>query len=187
MSKRNLTKRLQAAHPGWKQWDELLELVKQLDFERIDDEFLGNHYVSGGRLTFAADQGDVVFPDWMPAYVSALLGMKASEWEMAGGYPQAFDGRTTEKGKIFSPAGNDEAMGFPVFAVPNETYWFQSTPGGGSVFINKKLQILFPDAEDRKMAKLDDLQAFTKKSSAQTVASRPWTAAHGELSGKLLD
>jgi hypothetical protein len=187
MNKRNLTKRLQAAHPGWKEWDKLLELVKELKFDLVEDEFLGNFLVSGARLTFEADQDEVKFPDWMPAYVPALLGMKADDWDKAGGYAQAFDGRTAEKGKIFSPAGNDEAMGFPVFAAPTGTYWFQSTPGGGSIFINKKLQILFPDADARKMAKLDDLPAFTKNSIARAVANQPWTAAYGELAGKLLD
>jgi hypothetical protein len=187
MSKRNLTKRLKTAHPGWKEWDELLDLVSQLKFERVEDEFLGNHLVSGGRLTFAADFGDVVFPEWMPPYVPALLGMKADDWEMSGGYAQAFDGRTAVKGQLFSPAGNDAQLGFPVFEVPKDVYPFQYTHSGGTVFINKKLQILFPDAEERKMARLDDLPAFTKNSIAQTVAGRPWTAAYGALSGKLLD
>ena len=187
MSNRALIKRLQSAHPGWKEWDELLALVKKLKFERIEDEFLGNFYVSGGRLTFEAEQDEVEFPDWMPAYVPMLLGMKASDWEMAGGYAQAFDLRTAEKGKIFSPAGNDAALGYPVFDVPKGIYWFQSTPSGGSIFINRKLQILYPDAEERTMAKLDDLPSFTRHSIAQAVAGQPWTAAYGELAGKLLD
>jgi len=187
MSKRALLKRLRSAHPAWKEWDALLELVKELEFHRVEDEFLGNFYESGGRLTFAADEGKAAFPDWLPSYVVALLGMKADDWQMAGGYAQAFDGRTASKGRIFSPAGNDEAMGFPVFDVPKETYWFQSTSGGGSIFINKKHHILFPDADERKMTKLDSLDSFTRSSIAQAVAGAPWTAAYPNLAGKLLD
>src|SRR5688500_17504080 len=101
MSNRALLKRLKDAHPGWDVWDKLIELVKSLKFERIEDEFLGNFFVSGNRLAFEADQDEVEFPKWMPPYVTALLGMKADYWEMAGGYAQAFDGRTASKGQIF--------------------------------------------------------------------------------------
>jgi hypothetical protein len=132
MGNSSLLQRLTRGHPGWDVGDQLISLVKSLDFDYIVCEHLGNFYASGCRLSFSDLRDGVVFPSWLPSYVLALYGMKADYWEMAGGYADSFHGTPARRGGVFSPAGNDQELGFPLFDVPVGVYDFQSNSSGAA-------------------------------------------------------
>lgn len=185
---RLLLDRLMAAHPSWHEWEELVNLVRTLSFDEVGDEFLGRFYSSNRPLVFSEPGARAPWPTWMPKYVPALFGMKADDWEMAGGYADSFRNEPARKGAIFSPAGNDEAMGYPLIAVPADVYCFQSNSSGAQFFLNKKkLEMLYPNSEDRCFELLDTLEEFTKKNIRQALAGRPWFASYTGLKGTLLD
>jgi hypothetical protein len=185
MNKASLLQRLTTGNPGWEEWNELLALVTSLEFEYVASEYLGNHIVSGSRLTFAAEP--FRFPDWLPSYVPALYGMKAAYWENAGGFAQHFNGSLAESGAIFSPAGNDEEFGYPRIDIPAELYHFQSNASGAQFFINKAQQILYPNAEDHCFTILDPMDEFTRKNIQQAVNGREWFDAYPNLKGVAFD
>jgi len=182
-----LVDRLEAANPGWDEWTELIDLVKSFEFELIKNEYMGNFYISGTRLTFAELRSDFTWPDWLPAYVPALYGMKADEWEMAGGYADSFYDETAEKGSVFSPAGNDEDLGFPLIEVPADLYSFQSNAHGATFFINKSLEICYPNSDDEQFETMDSLEEFTRKNIQQALDGDRWFSAYSDLKGTLLD
>lgn len=182
-----LVQRLTSTHPGWDVWDQLISLVESLDFDFISNEYLGEYYTSGARLTFAVPSEQIAFPDWLPAYVPALYGMKADEWEMAGGYAQGFHGKPAAKGHAFSPAGNDQELGFPLIEIPEGVYDFQSNSSGAVFFINTRLQVLYPNAEEKRFEILDGFDEFTRKNIRQALAGQLWFGAYSGLTGTLLD
>jgi hypothetical protein len=179
--------RLTAANPGWPEWTELITLVMSLSFKKVNDEHLGTFFTSDHPLVFS-DPGDRSrWPTWLPTYVPALFGMKADDWEMAGGYADSFGNELAVKGAIFSPAGNDDELGYPLIDVPQDMYTFQSNSSGALFFINKKLEVLYPNSDDECFEKLDTLEEFTKSNIRQALEGAPWFEAYGDLKGSLLD
>ena len=188
MSNAVIIERLSRAHTDWSEWDELIDLARSLKFEFISDEYMGKFYVSGRRLTFRELQEDQRWPAWMPPYVAALYGMKADEWEMAGGYAECFDGNPARQGAVFSPAGNDEMLGFPILEVPAGLYCFQSNSSGALFFIDKQLNVVYPNSIDRRFEVLDSLEVFTKVNIRQVVDGARWFDAYRDkIKGDLLD
>jgi hypothetical protein len=182
-----LLDRLTAANPGWREWGKLATLVKSLSFEEIADEYLGSFFTSDHPLTFAHPTDRRAWPDWLPKYVPALFGMKADDWEMAGGYADSYYNELAVKGAVFSPAGNDEELGFPLIDVPPEVYNFQSNSSGALFFINRNLEVLYPNSDDRCFEKLDTLEKFTRKNIKQALAGETWFQAYAGFIGTLLD
>jgi len=182
-----LLERLTTANPGWREWGKLVTLVKTLSFEEVIDEHLGKFYTSDRPFVFSDPSSREPWPTWLPKYVPALFGMKADDWEMAGGYADSFCNEPARKGAVFSPAGNDEDLGFPLIDVPSGVYYFQSNSSGAQFFVNKNLVILYPNSEDRWFETLDTLEEFTKKNIRQALAGELWSAAYTDLKGMLLD
>jgi hypothetical protein len=181
--------RLTAANPGWREWGKLVTLVKSLSFEIVSNEYLGTFYVSDAhrRLVFADPARQSPWPTWLPSYVPALFGMKAGDWEMAGGYADSFYNKVAVKGSVFSPAGNDQELGFPIIDVPPDVYCFQSNSSGAQFFVNKNLIVLYPNSQDRCFEILDTLEKFTKKNIRQVLSGASWFKAYADLKGTLLD
>ena len=179
--------RLTAANPGWREWGKLITLVKTLSFEEVIDEHLGKFYTSDRPLVFSDPAARGPWPTWLPKYVPALFGMKADDWEMAGGYADSFSHELAVKGAVFSPAGNDEDLGYPLINVPPDVYYFQSNSSGAQFFVNKNLLMLYPSSEDRCFKTLDTLEEFTKKNIRQALAGGSWFEAYTGLKGTLLD
>jgi len=184
---KQLVDRLTSVNPAWSEWDQLIGLVKSLTFETVRDAHLGTFYVSNQPLVFADPADRSPWPAWLPAYVPALFGMKADEWEMAGGYADSYCNTLSVKGAVFSPAGNDEQLGFPIFEVPQDVFYFQSSSSGALLFVNKKLEILFPGVTHGCLRKLDTLEAFTRKNITQAMVGAPWTEAYHDLEWSLVD
>ena len=182
-----LIDRLTAANPGWEEWDKLVALVRSLDFERVTTDYMGNFLSAGDRLCFSELGDDPVWPDWLPSYVPALFGMKADNWEMAGGYADAFCNTPAIKGSVFSPAGNDADLGYPPIDVPNDVYSFQSNASGAIVFVNTNLEVLYPNSDDECFEVLDSLEKFTRKNIRQALQGKPWFDAYRGLKGSLID
>lgn len=182
-----LIDRLTAANPGWREWGKLITLVKSLSFEEVIDEHLGTFYTSDRPLVFSDPTARNPWPAWLPRYVPALFGLKSDDWEMAGGYADSFCNELAMKGAVFSPAGNDEDLGYPLIDVPPDLYPFQSNSSGAQFFINKKLLILYPNSEDKCFEPLDTLEEFTKKNIRQALAGETWFEAYTDLKGTLLD
>ncbi len=187
MNETRIAERLCRLHPGWTEWDDLVALVRSLTFDYLSDEYTGNYHVSGQRLTFREGDNRVNWPAWMPTYVAALYGMKAAHWEMAGGFAEGFDGNPARIGAVFSPAGNDEMLGFPLLEVPEGVYCFQFNSHGASFFINTELHILYPNAAEKRWDLLDTLEEFTKTNIRQTLLSMDWFSAYRDLKATLLD
>ncbi|GAA5505221.1 hypothetical protein [Novipirellula caenicola] len=182
-----LIDRLKAVHPGWEEWDRLMALVTSLDFEFIATDYMGNFYVAGNRLCFSELGDEPTWPDWLPIYVPALYGMKADDWEMSGGYADSFDGEPARKGCVFSPAGNDADLGYPLINVPNDVYAFQTNSDGAVFFISRSLRMLYPNSENERFEELDSLEAFTRKTIQQVLDGHRWFDAYVDLKGSLLD
>lgn len=182
-----LIDRLRAANPGWREWGKLITLVKSLSFEEVIDEHLGTFYTSDRPLVFSDPANQNPWPAWLPRYVPALFGLKADDWEMAGGYADSFCNELAVKGAVFSPAGNDEDLGYPLIDVPPDVYTFQSNSSGAQFFVNKKLVMLYPNSEGRCFETLDTLEEFTKKNIRQALAGETWFGAYTDLKGTLLD
>ena len=179
--------RLTAANPGWREWAKLISLVKSLSFEEVIDEHLGTFYTSDQPLVFSDPALRGPWPVWLPKYVPALFGMKAADWEMAGGYADSFCNELAVKGAVFSPAGNDKELGFPIIDVPPDVYTFQSNSSGAQFFVNKNLVVLYPNSEDTCFETLDTLEEFTRKNIRQALAGETWFGAYTDLKGTLLD
>lgn len=186
---RLLLDRLIASHPGWHEWEKLVNLVRTLSFDEVGDEFLGTFYASKRPLVlvFSEPGTRAPWPTWLPKYVPALFGMKAGDWEMAGGYADSFYNEPARRGAVFSPAGNDAAMGYPLIDVPADVYCFQSNNSGAQFFLNKKLDMMYPNSDDRRFETMDTLEEFTKKNIRQALVGAPWFAAYRGLKGTLLD
>lgn len=179
--KKILIQRLTVANPGWEEWDVLIDLIEQLDFEYITSEYLGSHYVSEDRLCFAESSESQIWPDWLPAYVQALYGMKADEWEMAGGYACIFDNEPAQKGSVFAAGEDDTQLGYPILEVPSDLYPFQTNAHGAIFFINKSLDIFYPSAETERFMKMDSLDDFTRKNIRQALIAETWFTAYRNL------
>lgn len=184
--KKILIQRLTIANPGWEEWDVLIDFIHELDFEYIHSEYLGPHYVSEDRLCFSEASEEQTWPAWLPAYVPALYGMKADEWEMAGGFANLFDNEPAQKGSAFAPDGLDAELGYPILDIPNDLYPFQSNEHGASFFISKSLDILYPSAEIEQFVKLDSLEDFTRKNIRQALMAETWFGAYRNLDPDLL-
>jgi hypothetical protein len=181
-----LIQRLIAANPDWEEWDVLIGLINELEFEYVTSKYLGSHYVSEDRLCFSEVSEEQTWPDWLPAYVPALYGMKADEWEMAGGYASLFDNEPAQKGSAFAPDGLDVQLGYPILDIPNDIYPFQSNVHGASFFISKSLDIFYPSAETEQFVKLDSLEDFTRKNIRQALIAETWFGAYRNLDPDLL-
>jgi hypothetical protein len=179
--------RLTAANPGWYEWGMLITLVKSLSFDKVSNEYLGTFYVSDQPLVFSDPARRSPWPTWLPNYVPALFGMKADDWEMAGGYADSFCNILAMKGAVFSPAGNDKQLGFPIIDVPPDVYSFQSNSSGAMFFVNKNLVVLYPNSENKCFETLDTLEEFTKKNIRQALSGASWFEAYADLKGTLLD
>lgn len=182
-----LIDRLTLANPGWPEWNDLIEVVKSLSFEVVTDEHLGTFYTADRPLVFSDPASGPGWPTWLPGYVPALFGLKADEWEMAGGYADAFSNSAAEKGAIFSAAGNDEDLGYPLLDVPPEVYAFQFASSGAQLFINKQLLILYPNPETESFEELATLEDFTRTNIRQALAGETWFEAYANLDRALLD
>jgi hypothetical protein len=179
--------RLSAANPRWRDWGELITLVKSLTFEEVIDEHLGTFYTSDHPLVFSDPAARNPWPAWLPTYVPALFGMMVDDFGMAGGYADLFCNELAVKGAIFSQAGNDEDLGFPIIDVPPDLYPFQSNSSGAQFFINKHLMILYPNAKGGGFEILDHLEDFTKRNLRQALEGETWFGAYTDLKGALLD
>lgn len=183
---KQIVDRLTAGNPGWREWDQLVALVKSLTFESVIDEHLGTFYTSDHPLVFSDPDKQAPWPAWLPKYVPALFGLKADDWEMAGGFADSFCNELAVKGAVFSPAGNDEELGYPLINVPKDVYTFQSNNSGALFFINKKLEVLYPNSEEECFEKLETLEEFTKTNIRQALKGATWFEAY-EVDGTLLD
>jgi hypothetical protein len=183
-----LFQRLTAASPGWDEWTQLITLVKSLSFEHERDEHLGNGYFASAHpLAFGEPSDRPAWPKWLPRYVPALFGLKADDWDMAGGYADSFCNEPAIQGSIFSPAGNDEELGFPLFEVPPGVFSFQSNSSGAQFFINRKLEVLYPNADGECFERLDSLEEFTRTNIRQALKGELWFDAYPDLDGLSLD
>lgn len=178
MANAKLRERLAKAHTGWPLWDELLGLVDSLDFEYVEDMHLGNHFASGVRLSFAEADHVERWPDWMPAYVPALFGMKADSWETAGGFADMFSGTLARRGRLFSSVASDERLGFPAIDPPPGTYEFQSNNSGATFYVNRALEVVWPSAQTEQFQVLDSLEVFAQTNIAQALAGKAWGKAY---------
>jgi hypothetical protein len=179
--------RLMAANPGWYEWSRLINVVKTLSFDEVSSEYLGKFYTSDRPLVFSDAAARNPWPTWLPRYVPALFGMKAADWEMAGGYADSFYNEPARKGAVFSPAGNDADMGYPLIDIPADVFCFQSNSSGAEFFVNKSLVMLYPNSETKCFERLDTLEEFTKKNIRQAIAGAQWIEAYTDLKGTLLD
>jgi len=187
MSNPNLLERLKLGHPGWDIWDELITVVESLTFDYIDSEYLGKFFACGSRLCFSDVEAQFVWPTWLPAYVPALVGMKANRWEVEGGFAGNFTAKVVRAGHVFSPAGNDVDIGFPLIEVPDGVYAFQSNSSGARVFVNTAAEILYPDPVARCFASLDSIDEFARKNITKAVDGEDWSLAYPGLGRMLLD
>ena len=166
--------RLAASDPGWEEWTQLISLVNSLDLVFVETDYMGSFYSAGERLSFAQPEQPDSWPDWIPQYVSALYGMKADHWENAGGYAESFDGSHALPGHVFSPAGNDEELGFPMIDVPSNTFAFQSNSNGAMFFVNSSLDVIYPDLNGECFKLADSLEQFTRRNIQQTINGEQW-------------
>lgn len=91
------------------------------------------------------------------------------------------------KGAIFSPAGNDKALGYPLIDVPPGVYAFQSNSSGGRIFMSEDMVMLYPNPSVKCFERLDTLEEFTKKNIQQALAGEKWSDGFNNLKGMLLD
>jgi hypothetical protein len=184
MKTSDLVSRLDAADPGWPEWSQLVAVVNKDRFEHIQDEYRGSFLVSARPLCFRAS--DREWPAWLPAFVTALYGLKATDYEIAGGFAEAFTGEPTRRAAVFAQAGNDDALGYPLISVPAETYPFQTTLSGALFHLNRSLEVLYPDVDSEALVVLDSLEHFAIKNITAVLSGRPWLSAYPGI-GQLLD
>ena len=122
----------------------------------------------------------------MPPFVSALYGMKADDWETAGGFADYFTGEHAKKGTLFSHAGNDEECGFPIIEIPDGVFNFQTNSYGNLFFVNLNLQVLYPNNRDECFEILDDLVDFAQANIRQILTGKKWDKAYQNMKGNLL-
>jgi len=187
MKKKELLDRLIRANPGWPEWQQLIDKVRSVPLRYSEFEHLGGYMTDGVKATFAALPPDLVWPNWMPAFVRALYGMKADHAEIAGGYADSFCGLSTETGSVFANGGRDEDMGFPLITPPLNTFAFQANSSGALFHINTVLEVLYPDVNTKSLRVLDSLETFTLKNIEQFLAGRTWFHAYKDLDANLLD
>ncbi len=187
MTKDTLVERLTEVHPGWHEWDSLIELVTSLEFSSVSLEYVGEFLSSGSRLTFASRPSDQPFPDFVPSYLAAIFGMKVSDAETAGGFAEYLSGAQAKRGALFNPAGLDEMMGYPVFDVPLGTYCFQANSSGASFFINQALEVLYPNSDLAQFSVLDPLDEFARTCIRKAVLGEDWFSAYAERVDGLID
>lgn len=189
MSKQELLDRLQEAHPGWDVYDRFLTLVESLDFESFELDHRGTFIASGIRLGFSEhDPQRFAWPQWLPRYVPALVGMQADDCEMAGGFADSFSGEQAQRGSVFCYPGEDLELGYPIIDVPADTYPFQNNSHGATFFLSRELDILYPNSKDLRFEVLDSLDNFTKANIEQVLIDKGWFAAYSDtVKGHLMD
>src|SRR5262245_1987913 len=188
MTRQELIDRLSAAHPGWKVYDELIRLVQSLQFRSLEIEHFGEFIASGSRLVFSASAAHVQWPAWLPNYVPALYGLKADDCEMEGGYAARFSNEPAKKGAVFSRAGNDQDLGFPLIDVPDGTFDFQGNASGAGFFVNTRQQVVYPNSEAERFEVLDSLDKFTQVNIRQALERERWFTPYAEsIKGTLVD
>ena len=173
-------RRLAQADPGWPEWAQLQNLLVQHQLEKVECRRTGIHF-SSQRLSFSVLPQEKVFPQWLPPYARALYGLKASSWEYAGGYADAVCSGAVSSNAVFSLAVNDSELGYPLIPPPNDAAYFQTTIGGGVVFLDRGLQMLAPNVETQSVLVFDDLESFTKKHIDSVLTGRPWHFAYNDL------
>jgi hypothetical protein len=183
----DLVDRLERTDPGWPEWNQLIDLARSLTLQFVADEYLGNFVTAGSRLTFAVPAEQSTSPAWLPPYVRALVGLKAAEYAVEGGFGDAFTGETTQEGFAFAGHVPDEQLGYPVISVPSACFHFQRNESGALFHVNSRLEILFPDASRCEFRVLDTLEAFTQKNIRMALEGRPWFRAYAQIDADILD
>ena len=181
MSRKELLDRLNAGHPGWSEYDSLLREVGAVDWEVVEEEYLGNYFVSpDSQLCFSVPSSRVLWPDWLPTYVKALVGLKAEEPAMAGGYADSFRGQPSESGSVFTDGVEDADLGYPQIEAPEGVYPFQTNSSGALFHVNRELNILYPNMDTKSLDVLDSLEKLTKTVIRESLGGGEWyTAYHG--------
>lgn len=188
MNKEDLIEHLTVADPGWTVWASLVDLVRSLDFTLTSDEYLGDFIASGTRLSFGILPDDRHMPEFAPLYVSALFDMKADDPETAGGYACCLNFQEVAKrGALFSPAGNDADMGYPVFDPPPDTYRFQTNRSGAVMFLNRDLEVVCPNSASKSFTVLDTLDTFTQVCIQHVLDEEDWFVAYADRAIDLVD
>lgn len=187
MNTEQLIDRLTNADPGWPEWKQLLSLVRSLDFESIELEYLGTYHSAGSQLTFSEPLHSITWPDWIPSYVPALLGMKSGMAEEAGGFADSFYGEPAQRGTLFSPAGNDEELGYPLIDVPPNVFPFQMNYCGALFFVNTDRAVLYPCVNDECLKELDTLEQFTRRNIDCALSQNNWYSSYAHLDLDLID
>jgi hypothetical protein len=123
----------------------------------------------------------------MPRYVPALYGLQAADAEMEGGYAKHFYGNRARRGAVFSPAANDEDLGYPAFDVPPDIYHFQANQSGALFFINPRNEVLYPDSELRRLVVLEPLEQFTQNAIRAALAGEDWFRTYAARAKGLVD
>jgi hypothetical protein len=184
MKTSNLVSRLEAADPGWSEWAQLIAVVKHEQFTHVQNEYLGSYLVCPRPLCFKITEHS--WPAWIPAFATALCGLKATDYEMAGGFAEAFTGAPSRRGALFAQAGNDDALGYPLLSVPADTYPFQTTSGGSLVHLNRSLEVLYPNVDREALVVFDSLERFAIKNISAVLHGRCWLSAYPAI-GELLE
>lgn len=198
MNQQTWIQSLRAANPGWTEWRELIEFAQSLEMVEFENEYLGAFLTSGsteqdagdtwpGCLTVKVLPMETQFPAWLPKYVRPLVGLKASEYCMEGGYANAFDGRPSQPGHAFFGPILDAELGHPLIPIPTDCFPFQRNSSGALFHITKKLEILTPDASQGKFLLLDDLETFTKKSIRCVLEGRDWYESYWDRKFDIID
>jgi hypothetical protein len=188
MTKQSLVKRLTAADPGWPVWTALVKYVRSLDFEVVRHEHLGEFIAAEDQLSFGVLSKVRKFPKFTPVYVEALFDMKPADPEMDGGYACCLNfGELAQRGTLFSPAGNDDELGFPLFDPPPHTYLFQTNSSGALLFINRKLEVVVPDPESESFVSLDPLEEFTQVCIQSAIDGDNWFSEYSDHAPGLID
>ena len=187
MTKAHLLNRLDAVDPGWPIYRELVRRVEGVDFSELRHEFLGRFLVATVPLVFAQPPARTRWPDWMPRYVPALYGLHGADAEMEGGYARHFHGNLARRGAVFSPAANDEELGFPTFDLPGDVYHFQANRSGALFFVDPSNQVLYPDAGLRRLVVLDSLTEFTQNVIRAALAGADWFHTYADRAKGLVD
>lgn len=187
MDKSVLLSSLRAGNTGWSEWQELVELVEKLEFEYVEIEYLGQFLAAGDRLAFGVVPGDLEWPAWIPPYVRLLYGLKTGDLEMAGGYADAFMTEPTQPGSVFSQAGNDGDLGYPLLSVPPNVFPFQTNESGALFHLSRDLDVLYPDVDRESLSRLDGLASFTRVNIRQAILGKSWFCAYSDRELNIVD
>ena len=113
--------------------------------------------------------------------------MQAADAELEGGYAKHFYGNVAKRGAVFSPAANDDDLGYPAFDVPCDVYHFQTNQSGAIFFIDSQSQVLCPDAHLCRLVVLEQLEQFTQNAIRAALAGEDWFRAYTTRTKGLVD